>query len=270
MNFRETEIGRSTPVHGIGQAVVRKEDPTLLRGEGRYTDDIALPNLAHAVMVRSHHAHGKILRIETGAARKMPGVLAVYTGADLTGYGPLKPAVKFPNRDGSEMRQPPRPALPSDKVRFVGDPIACVVAETVLQAKDAAEAIVVDIEPLPVVTDPEHAGGAEAPLLYDEAPGNLALDYHFGDSEKVAAAFAQAQHVTKVRLVNSRVVVNAMEPRAAIGSYDPDKGWTLRAGSQGVMGMKRMLMDILSAPGDKVHVLTPNVGGSFGMKAAIY
>ena len=266
MNFHAPDSGQN---FRIGQAVVRKEDATLVRGEGRYTDDIDLPNQAHAVMVRSTQAHGKILSIDTEAAQKMPGVLAVYTGADLKDYGPLKPAVKFPNRDGSEMRQPPRPALPTDKVRFVGDPVACVVAETVQQAKDAAEAVVVDIEALPAVTAPADAVAANAPLVYDEAPGNLVLDYHFGDAEKVAAAFAAAAHVTMLTLVNSRVVVNAMEPRSAIGSYDNGE-WTLRAGSQGVMGMKRMLMDVLSAPADKVHVLTFNVGGSFGMKAAVY
>jgi len=268
MNFHAPESGRPHP-SGIGQAVLRKEDTALVRGQGRFTDDIDLPNQAHAVMVRSHHAHGVIRRIDTDAARGMPGVLAVYTGADLADYGTLKPAVKFPNRDGSEMRQPPRPALPTDKVRFVGDPIACVVAETVQQAKDAAEAVVAEINPLPVVTETSAAIRSGAPLLYDEAPDNLALDYHYGDADKVAAALARAYHVTKVTLVNSRVVVNAMEPRSAIGTYD-DAGWTLRSGSQGVMGMKRMLMDILGEPADKVHVLTFNVGGSFGMKAAVY
>src|SRR5262245_10749753 len=166
MNFHAPESAQNI---GIGQAVVRKEDATLVRGEGRYTDDISLPNQAHAVMVRSTQAHGTIRGIDTAAARAMPGVLAVYTGADLTGYGPLKPAVKFPNRDGSEMRQPPRPALPTDKVRFVGDPVACVVAETVQQARDAAEAVMVDIDPLPVVTEPHAAVADRAPLVYDEA-----------------------------------------------------------------------------------------------------
>src|SRR5215468_5165000 len=266
MNFHAPESAQNI---GIGQAVVRKEDATLVRGEGRYTDDISLPKQAHAVMVRSTYAHGMIRAIDTAAAQKMPGVLAVLTGADLADYGPLKPAVKFPNRDGSEMRQPPRPALPIDKVRFVGDPVACVVAETVQHARDAAEAVVVDIDPLPAVTEPHAAVADRAPLVYDEAPGNLVLDYHFGDAEKVAAAFAAAAHVTRVTLVNSRVVVNAMEPRSALGSFDNGE-WTLRAGSQGVMGMKRMLMDVLGAPAEQVHVLTFNVGGSFGMKAAVY
>ena len=266
MNFHAPEQAQTIR---IGQPIVRKEDAVLVRGEGRYTDDINLPDQAYAMMVRSTHAHGAIRGIDTAAAEKMPGMLAVYTGADLAAYGPLKPAVKFPNRDGSEMRQPPRPALPTDKVRFVGDPVACVVAETVQQARDAAEAVMVDIDPLPVVTEPHAAVADRAPLVYDEAPANLVLDYHFGDAEKVAAAFAAAAHVTRVTLVNSRVVVNAMEPRAAIGSFDNGE-WTLRAGSQGLMGMKRMLMDVLGAPAEQVHVLTFNVGGSFGMKAAVY
>lgn len=269
MNFHAHDSG-GTLGFGIGQPVLRKEDATLVRGEGRYTDDIALPDQAHAVMVRSTQAHGTIRSIDTEAAKAMPGVLAVITGADLGGYGNLKVAVKFPNRDGSEMHQPPRPALPTDKVRFVGDPVACVVAETVQQAKDAAEAIVIDIDPLPAVTEVDAAIADGAPVIYEQAPHNLVLDYHFGDADKVAAAFKEAAHVAKVTLVNSRVVVNAMEPRSAIGTYDDAGGWTLRAGSQGVMGMKRMLMDVLGAPSEKVHVLTFNVGGSFGMKAAVY
>ena len=146
----------------------------------------------------------------------MKGVLGVYTGADLAGYGTLKCIVPFKNRDGSEMKKPPRPALATDKVRFVGDPVAFVVAETLYQAKDAAEAVEVEIEPLPAVVDPEEAVRAGAPQLYDDVPDNIALDYHYGDSDAVNAAFAKAAHVTKLKIVNSRVVVNAMEPRAAV------------------------------------------------------
>src|SRR5262245_34651199 len=272
MNFHQhDDAPAGTQGFGIGQPVLRKEDPMLVRGEGRFTDDLSLFDQAHAVMVRSPNAHGVIRGIDATAARAMPGVLEVIVGADLATYGKLKPAVKFPNRDGSEMRSPPRPALAIDKVRFVGDPVACVVAETLAQAKDAAEAVIIDIDPLPAVTSASEAVVDGAPLIYVEAPHNLVLDFHYGDAEKVNAAFASAAHVAKVTLVNSRVVVNAMEPRAAIGSYDLTDGrWTLHAGSQGVIGMKRMLADILGAPADKVHVLTGNVGGSFGMKAAVY
>ena len=154
-------------------------------------------------------------------------------------------------------------------MRFVGDPIACVVAETVAQAKDAAEAVAVDIKPLPVVTELSKAESAGA--LYDDVPKNVALDYHYGDTEKVNAAFAAAKHKVKLKMVNSRTVVASMEPRGCIGEYDKATGrYTFHGGSQGVMGMRAGLMDVLGVPADKVHVLTGNVGGSFGMKAAVY
>jgi carbon-monoxide dehydrogenase large subunit len=201
----------------------------------------------------------------------MPGVLGIYTGADVTAYGTLQSALPFKNRDGSDMKKPPRPALPSDKVRFVGDPIACVVAQTLLQAKDAAEAIAVDIEPLPVVTEPQQAVSAGAPAIFEDVPGNIALDFHYGDGEKVAAAFTAAVHKVKLTLRNTRMIVNAIEPRAAIASYDAaDQRFTLRTCSQGVMGMKAGLVNVLKTTPDKVHVITGNVGGSFGMKAQVY
>ncbi|MEA2947461.1 MAG: aerobic carbon-monoxide dehydrogenase large subunit, partial [Alphaproteobacteria bacterium] len=254
---------------GIGQPVPRTEDPTLVRGEGRYTDDVKLAGEAYAVIVRSRVAHGIIKGIDTAAARAMPGVLGVYTGADLAAYGTLKCIVGFNNRDGTPMKKPPRPALPTDKVRFVGDPVAFVVAETALQAKDAAEAVEVEIDQLPAVVRPEEAARPGAPLIHDEAPGNIALDYHFGDTEQVAAAFAKASHVTRLKLLNSRVVVNAMEPRAAIGLYDPASGrFTLHAPSQGAFGMKGNMADILKVEPKQVRILTGHVGGSFGMKSA--
>jgi len=271
MNLRDDPHAWTSRTAAIGEPVLRSEDPKLLRGEGRYTDDISLPGQAFCAMVRSRHAHGVIRAIKTEAARAMPGVLAVYTGADLTAYGPMKSSLPFKSRDGSEMRRTGRPALTSDKVRFVGDPVACVIAETAQKAKDAAEAVELAIEPLPPVTDPRDAVKANAPLLWDDAPGNIALDFHYGDAEKTKAAFASAAHVTKIDLVNSRVVVNTLEPRAAIGAYDSASGrWTLYTGNQGVMGMKAQLAFILDAPPDKVHVITGNVGGSFGMKAAVY
>src|SRR5882724_1450913 len=151
MNFRDDENTWATAKFGVGQPVPRKEDPVLVQGQGRYTDDINLPGQAYAVIVRSTHGHGVIRGIDTAAARAMPGVLAIYTGADLNaaGYGTLKCIVPFKNRDGSDMRKPPRHALPTDKVRFFGDPVAVVVAETVAEAKDAAEAVEVDIDSLP-------------------------------------------------------------------------------------------------------------------------
>jgi carbon-monoxide dehydrogenase large subunit len=201
----------------------------------------------------------------------MPGVLAVYTAKDLAAYGPHKCALDFKQRDGSAMKKPVRKSLASDKVRFVGDPVACVVAQTYLQAKDAAEAVEVDIEALPAVTLPSEAAKPGAPQIYGDAPGNVCLDFLFGEPEKVAAAFAQAAHIQTLSLRNTRVVVAAMEPRAAICKYDPQSGrFTLTAPGQGVHAMKLQLADILGLPPEKVRMLTPNVGGSFGMKGSIY
>jgi aerobic carbon-monoxide dehydrogenase large subunit len=255
----------------IGQPVPRSEDPKLVRGAGCFTDDVSVAGQAHAVVVRSRYAHGIIRKIDTTAARKMKGVLAIYTGDDLAalGYGTLKCIVPFKNRDGSEMKKPLRPALTTDRVRFVGDPVAFVVAETLIQAKDAAEAVELDIEPLPAVTDPEQAVRAGAPQLYDDVPGNIALDYHYGDADAVNAAFARAAHVTRLKIVNSRVVVNAMEPRAAVGVYLNGR-FTLHSCSQGVFGMKGNIAALLNVEPKQVRVISGNIGGSFGMKAAPY
>jgi aerobic carbon-monoxide dehydrogenase large subunit len=271
MNIQDKTTDWALAKFGVGQPVRRTEDPVLVQGQGRYTDDLNLPGQAHAVFVRGRNGHGTIKGIDTSAAKGMPGVLGIYTGADLSAYGTLKCAVPFKNRDGSEMKKPKRPSLTGDKVRFVGDPIAVVVAETLAQAKDAAEAIEIDIETLPAVTKASDAAKPGAPQLYDDAPGNVALDYLYGDPAKVAEAFSKAAHVTKLTLINSRVVVNAMEPRAAIASFDKGSGrYTMNIGCQGAFGMKGQLVDILGVTPDKVHVLTGNVGGSFGMKAAVY
>jgi carbon-monoxide dehydrogenase large subunit len=271
MDDRTTEASLSLTKFGIGQPVGRSEDPKLVRGEGRYTDDIGLTGQAYAVLVRSRNAHGVIRAIDTAAAKAMPGVLAVYTAADLAGYGGLKCNLPLKNRDGTPIHYTPRPALAGDKVRYVGDPVACVIAETVAQAKDAAEAVVLDIEPLPAVVSAREAAKPGAPQVWDDVPGNIALDYHYGDKDKVAEAFAKAAHVVRLPLINQRLVVNAIEPRSAIGEFDSkDEKWTLHSCSQGVFGLKNMMADILGAPAAKVRVLTGNVGGSFGMKAASY
>jgi carbon-monoxide dehydrogenase large subunit len=270
MNARD-ESERAAGEYAIGKPVRRTEDPTLLRGQGRYTDDLNEPGQAYAYIVRSQYAHGVIRSIDTENAKVMPGVLAIYTAEDLAAYGPHKCMLDFKQRDGSAMRKPVRKSLASDKVRFVGDPIACVVAETALQAKDAAEAVEVDIDPLPAVTLPSEAAKPGAPQLYDDAPGNVALDFLFGEPDKVAEAFRNAFHIQRLSLRNTRVVVAAMEPRAAICQYDRESGrWTLTAPGQGVHAMKNQLADILGVPPEKVHMLTPNVGGSFGMKGSIY
>jgi carbon-monoxide dehydrogenase large subunit len=259
---------------GIGQPVRRKEDDTLVRGKGKYTDDFSLPGQAYAYMVRSSHAHGLIQAIDTDAARSMPGVLGVWTGADLAAadYGPFTCGLPLKSRDGSPLIQTNRTALMTDKVRYVGDPVAFVVAETLAQARDAAEAVVVDIDPLPAVTSAAEAAKPGAPQLYDHIPNNVAMDYHYGNTEQVEAAFASAAHVTKLDIVNTRVAVVAMEPRAGLASYDrASERYTIQVPTQGVAGNRTILAkNILKVPNEKVHILTANVGGSFGMKNINY
>jgi carbon-monoxide dehydrogenase large subunit len=259
---------------GIGQPVPRQEDPMLLRGQGRYTDDLALPGQAWCAIVRSPYAHGVIRGIATEAARGMPGVLAVLTGADLVaaGYGNLRCLLPLKNRDGSPLLNIERPSLATDKVRFVGDPVACVIAETRLEARDAAEAVELDIDSLDAVTEASAGAAPGAPQLYDHIPGNVVLDFHYGDADRTKAAFDAAAHVARLSIRNNRIVVCAMEPRSAIAEHDAETGrFTLRVGSQGVFGLRNQIAnDILKVPTDKLRILTGNVGGSFGMKASAY
>jgi len=259
---------------GVGQPVRRKEDDTLVRGKGKYTDDFNLPGQAFAWIVRSSHAHGIIRGIDTSAAKAMPGVLGVWTGTDLAaaGYGPFTCGLPLKNRDGTPLLQTNRTALMTDKVRYVGDPVAFVVAETLAQARDAGEAVVIDIDPLPAVTDAVEAAKPGAPQLYDHIPNNVALDFHFGDAAKVEAAFAGAAHVTKLDIVNTRVAVVAMEPRAGLASYDKkSERYTIQVPTQCVAGNRTTLAKaLLKVPNEKVHLLTGNVGGSFGMKNINY
>lgn len=252
---------------GIGQSVPRQEDPVLLKGQGRYTDDLARPGQVYAVMVRSPYAHGVIKGIDTTAARAMPSVLGVYTAADLAGYGTMGCALPLKSKDGSALRNTARPPLAADRVRFVGDPVAFVVAESRMAVRDAAEMVELDIETLEAVTEASAAGAA--PALYDDIPDNCVLDFHFGDSAKVAEAFASAAHVTRLDIRNSRIVVCAMEPRAAIGEWE-DGRWTLHVGSQGVFGLRAQMAGIMGVKTEEFRVLTGNVGGSFGMKASAY
>jgi carbon-monoxide dehydrogenase large subunit len=259
--------------YGVGQPVRRKEDDTLVRGKGKYTDDFSLPGQAYAWIVRSSHAHGLIRGIDTEAAKAMPGVLGVWTGADLAqaNYNPFTCGMPLKNRDGTPLLQTNRLALPTDKVRFVGDPVAFVVAETVAQVRDAAEAVTLDIEQLPAVTDAAEAVRPGAPQLYDHIPNNVALDYHYGDTDKIDAAFASAAHVTKLDIVNTRVAVVSMEPRVALGHYDKaTERYTLQVPTQGVSGNKGIIARLLNVPPEKVRILTANVGGSFGMKNLNY
>ncbi len=255
---------------GFGQAVPRTEDPRLLTGRGHYLDDIAAPHLAHGVFLRSSYAHAEINAIDIRKAEVMPGVLAVYTGADWqhSGYGtiPLRPPLK--NRDGSPIVQPPYPALAIERVRHIGQPIAMVVAESRAQAEDALEAIGVDYRPLPAVCDAEQAIRPEAARVWDEAPGNLCIDYETGDAEAVSAAFESAAHVVEVSLYNNRLVPNPIEPRGAIGFYDAQTGERRLEGSlQGVFGFRNDLAGaVFGCPPESIRVLAHDVGGGFGCK----
>ena len=254
----------------IGQPVSRKEDPMLLRGDGSYSDDQNLPGQLYAVIVRSRYAHGILNGIDTTEAKSMPGVRAVLTAADLRAGGiKLMAAAAHKNADGSAAPRPPQMALAEGRVRYVGDPVACVVAETPAQAKDAADAVLLDIESLPAITTARAADAPGAPQLHDDAPGNVLMTYHHGDADAVAAAFATAAHVTKLSIRNSRIVVAAMEPRSALAAFE-DGRFVLRVGCQGVFGLRDSLKNVLDVPVEQVRVLTGNVGGSFGMKASVY
>ncbi len=270
---RLSETNVALQKFGVGQPLRRKEDDTLVRGKGKYTDDINLPGQVYAWIVRSAHAHGVIRGIDTDAARQMPGVLGVWTGKNLatSGYNPFTAAVPLKNRDGAPLLQTNRLPLTTDKVRFVGDPVAFVVATTLAQARDAAEAVLVDIDPLPTVTSAEEAAKPGAPQLYDHIPNNVALDFHSGDTNALNAAFAKAAHVTRLDILNTRLAVAAMEPRAALASYDrASQRYTIRVPTQGVAGNRNTLAKTLNVPNEKVHLLTYNVGGSFGMKNVSY
>ncbi|HKS63475.1 MAG TPA: molybdopterin cofactor-binding domain-containing protein, partial [Xanthobacteraceae bacterium] len=262
---------------GVGQPVRRFEDQTLITGKGRYTDDIALPNMAQAYVLRAQAAHATIRKIDATAARGMPGVLLVLTGDDVTadGLGDVPCHAPLNNRDGSPRHDTPRPALAVGKVRHAGQPVALVVAETLAQAQDAAEAIEIDVEELPAVTDARAGLAKDAPQLFDGIPGNLVFDWDNDTSDFAAtdAAFAKAAHVTTLELVNNRVVANSMEPRNAIGDWDAAGNRpVLYTATQGSHFVRDPLAEaVLKIPKEKLRVVTPpNVGGGFGMKAFVY
>jgi len=261
----------SAPDVAIGRSPRRREDPVLVQGQGQYTDDVSLAGQLYAVVVRSAHAHGRLNGIDTTEARNMPGVVAIYTGEDLAHYAPLTSPLPIKGRDGEGLHGNGRAAFPIDKVRFVGDPLALVVAETERQARDAAEIVHLDVEPLPAVVNAQDAVAEGAPRLYDHVPRNIALDFYEGDAAAVQGAFAEAAHITRLEIVDNRVIVNAMEPRAALGDYDSENDrYVMRVGSQGVFGMRAGLAQVMKVPVDKVRVLTGHVGGSFGMKSSIF
>ena len=259
----------------LGQSVTRIEDAALLCGAGRYADDVQIANAAHASIVRSPHAHAKIKSIDTSAARKAPGVLAVLTGADVAAdkLGDMPCLVPVTNIDGTQRGDTPRPILAQDRVRHVGDPVAVVVAETLAQARDAAELVEIDYEPLACVVDTKGAIQKGAPLAWEAIAGNICFDVGAGKSkEAVEAAIAKASHVTRLELINNRLVANPMEPRVALADYDAATGRsTLYTPSQGPHVIYDQVADMVLKIGKKnLRVVSGNVGGGFGMKIFLH
>ncbi len=259
---------------GVGASVLRKEDFRFVTGRGRYTDDINRPGQAHAFFLRSPHAHATINRIDHAAASKMPGVVAIFTGDDIAAdkVGGLICGWMIHSKDGSPMKAGAHPALAQGKVRYVGDHVAVVIADTYAQAREAAEKIVVDYGVLPAVTDTADAARTGAPQVHDIAPNNTVYNWHIGDKGATDAAFASARHVAKIDLVNNRLVPNAMEPRAAVGEYDDaSDGLVLYTTSQNPHVARLVLSAFIGlAPEHRFRVIAPDVGGGFGSKIFIY
>ncbi|MFZ9511691.1 MAG: xanthine dehydrogenase family protein molybdopterin-binding subunit, partial [Burkholderiaceae bacterium] len=255
----------------IGEAIKRKEDYRFLTGSGQYTDDVVMANQKMAYFVRSPHAHAAIKGINVAKAEAMPGVIKVFTGKDVEGkMGGLPCGWLITSTDGQPMKEPPHPILAQGKVRYVGDHVAMVVADTLENARNAAEAVEVDYDVLDAVVDVRDA--AKGPALHDIAPDNHCYKWAIGDKGAVDAAFAGAHHVTKLDLINNRLVPNAMEPRAAIGSYNrATDEYTLYVSNQNPH-VERLLMTafVLGLPEHKVRVIAPDVGGGFGSKIYLY
>ena len=256
----------------IGARIPRKEDYRFLTGAGQYTDDVTLPGQTHAAFVRSPHAHARIKSVNTAMARTAPGVLAVYTGDDTAKLGGLPCGWLITDVNGQPMKEPPYPVLAQGKVRFAGERVAVVIAETLAQARDAAEMVEVDYEPLPAVVDGAKARAKGAPALHDIAPDNTCYVWALGDKSAVDAAFAKAAHVTRLDFVNNRLIPNAIEPRAANGMYSrADDSYTLYVASQNPH-VERLLMTafVMGLPEHKVRVVAGDVGGGFGSKIYLY
>ncbi|WP_431276661.1 xanthine dehydrogenase family protein molybdopterin-binding subunit [Variovorax ureilyticus] len=258
---------------GSGQAVRRLEDEALLAGAGRYTDDVSVPGQVWLSFVRSPYPHARLVSIDRDSAAAMPGVLGVFTGADLEAAGvkPMPGAAAFKRADGSDCATPARRALAFDRARFVGEPVAIVVAETARQARDAAEAVMVDYEELPMVVDIASAVAEGAPLVCDAASGNIAAEMRHGSAEATAAAFAKASHVVALDIVNQRVVALTIEPRSVLADFDPaSERITIRMSTQMPSGVRDSVCDAIGLPKEKVRVVVGDVGGGFGMKTGAY
>src|SRR3954471_23872816 len=261
-------------VEGIGASVVRKEDRRFITGKGRYVDDVKVVGLTHAHFIRSPHAHAKVKGVDPAEALKMPGVVAVLTGQQLVDdkVGNLIGGWAITSKDGSPMKMGAWPAMAPETVRFVGQAVAVVIAETKNQAKDAAEAVVVSYEELPAAADIRAAIKSGAPQLHPEAPGNIIYDWTIGDEGPTDAAFKAAANVVTLDITNNRLVPNAMEPRAAIAEYnEAEEHFTLYTTSQNPHVARLVLSAFYNiAQEHKLRVVAPDVGGGFGSKIFIY
>jgi aerobic carbon-monoxide dehydrogenase large subunit len=259
---------------GIGAPVRRTEDRRFLTGKGTYTDDVKFPRQAYMALVRSPHAHAVIRHIDAADARQMPGVIAVFTGAQLQadGVGPLPCIWQITDRHGRPMSEPPRRALAVEKVRHVGDAVAMVIGETELAARDAAEAVIVDYEPLPAVVKPSEAARSGQALVHDEAQRNVCFDWHLGNEQAVDAAFASAFKVVSIELRNTRIIANPMEPRSAVADHDVAGGSsTLYTSSQNPHLIRSLICNhVLNLSEHRLRVVAPDVGGGFGVKCYLY
>jgi aerobic carbon-monoxide dehydrogenase large subunit len=258
----------------IGESILRKEDLRFLTGAGQYTDDIQLNNVVHAYFVRSPHAHARIRSIDKKAALAAPGVLAIYDGQDVANdkIGSLPCGWLITSTNGEPMKEPPHPILANGKVRYVGDHVAMVIAKTLEQARNAAELVEVDYEALPAIADIRDAAKPGAPTVHDEAPDNHCYKWSIGDKAAVDAAFEHAAHITKLDLINNRLVPNALEPRAAVGCYNrASDEYTLYVANQNPH-VERLLLTafVMGLPEHKVRVIAPDVGGGFGSKIYLY
>jgi carbon-monoxide dehydrogenase large subunit len=249
----------------------RREDGRLITGTGRYTGDWTLPGELHAVFLRADRAHADLIAVDTAAAARAPGVVAVFTGADVAHFGAAPPLVRYPGRGGMALRDPHRAVLAHGRVRHVGEEIALVVAESAAAAQDAAELIAVTYRDRPAVIDAADALAAAAPLLHDDIPDNLAFDFEYGNAAAVDAAFGAAAHVTRLTLESQRLVGNPMEPKSCLAAYDKATGtYDLYAPSQGMTLMVPGLSAIIGAPRDKIRLHARDVGGGFGVRSDAY
>jgi len=259
---------------GIGAPVRRKEDQRFITGKGHYTDDFTRPGQAYAYLLRSPHAHARLKALETAVARGMPGVLAVLTGVDLAAdkIGSLICGWMITSKDGSPMKMAPHPAIAHGKANFVGDPVAVIIAESLAQAMDAAEKVRVDYEPLPAVVDPAKAQDASTPQIHDLASQNTIYRWHLGDAAAAEAAIKSAKHVTRLELINNRLVPNAIEPRAAIAEYDQGSDTLTLWNTTQNPHVARLVISAFvgMTPEHKLRVIAPDVGGGFGSKIFIY